>query len=210
MIRLVTQGFLLGLSMGTVCLFTCGPIYASYLMRQGGKGYGPALRNMLGIFVGRFIGYSIFGSLAGLIGTKAAIRNHPIMTVIAYLISGTFLVLTSISGRRGESGCSMPRVAKLTKQPALLGLATGINYCPPFLVALAYAVISGGIIVGTLFFVAFFFGTSVMMVPLFMFGVLPGRRTFRVIGVIASLVVAAWLFISAISIIAGFRGSGSG
>ncbi len=192
--------------MGTACLLTCGPIYASYLMQQGGKGYRLALRNVLGIFIGRFIGYSIFGSLAGLLGAKVAIRNRPIMMAIAYLLSASFLVITCISTRRGEDRCSLPRFMRLTKQPVLLGLVTGINYCPPFLVAFTKAMISGGVFLGTMFFVSFFFGTSVLMMPLVMFGGLPSKSTFKTIGVIASLVVAAWLFISAIFIIVRFLG----
>jgi|WetSurMetagenome_2_1015567.scaffolds.fasta_scaffold57775_2 sulfite exporter TauE/SafE len=192
--------------MGTACLLTCGPIYAAYLIQQGGKGYRLALRSMLGIFIGRFIGYSIFGSLAGLIGAKVAICNRPIMMAIAYLLSAAFLVVACISTRHDEGRCSLPRLMRLTRQPVLLGLVTGINYCPPFLVAFTKAIISGGVFRGTMFFVSFFFGTSTLMMPLFMFGGLPGRSAFRTIGVIASLIVAAWLFASAIFIIVRLLG----
>jgi len=200
------RGFLLGLSMGTACLLTCGPIYVSYLMQRSGKGFRLALKDILGILVGRFIGYSIFGSLAGLIGVKVAIRTRPVVVAVAYLLSAAFLVITCFSTWHGNARCGLPRFMRLTGQPVVLGLVTGINFCPPFFVAFTEAVISSGALVGMMFFVSFFFGTSSLMTLLFIFGGLPGKSISRTVGVFASLVVAAWLFSSAVVIIAQLLG----
>jgi len=113
--------------MGTTCLLTCGPIYGTYLLQQKGTGLRLAGGRILKILLGRFLAYSLFGSIAGLLGAKVTINHRPILIVIANFLCALLLVIVSILNWRDESGCSSPRYAFLTKNPMLLGIITGIN-----------------------------------------------------------------------------------
>ena len=67
--RFLIEGFLLGLSTGHICLATCGPIYAPYLMSYMRR---PVryVTAVLEISLGRFITYILVGAIAGIFGRQ--------------------------------------------------------------------------------------------------------------------------------------------
>jgi len=194
------RGFILGLTSGAFCLTACAPILVPYLLGEGKK-----IRADLGILcaflVGRLIGYLAFGAVAW----SAGALLHPVMSRFAMLIGATYLLLgvlmvvygitkprtlcaASVAGRvfRWRALAQPPFL------PAILGLLTGLNLCPPFLIAFTEAA-NGRTLAGSLlFFLAFFLGTSVFFVPFPVFGALRrypavqtvGRMTAVIVGVI--------------------------
>lgn len=197
---LLGQGFLLGLAMGTTCLATCGPIYGPFMLQRA-RGIGGSLRAMLGIFGGRFVAYALFGAAAGIVGAKTALLHRPYFTIAAYGLSAALLIASAFVSVRFERSCAAARWSRAAGSPFLLGAVTGINFCPSFLVALTKAVVAGGSWAGAVFFVFFFLGTSVYMLPLTALGLAGERKAFRLVGRIASIAVAGWLLYSAAAII---------
>jgi sulfite exporter TauE/SafE len=196
----LTQGFLLGLAMGTTCLATCGPIYAPFLLQRQ-RGIGGSVRALLGLFAGRFVTYAAFGIVAGFIGAKATILHRPMFRSSAYIIAAALLIVSTVININFEKRCVVSRWSRFIYNPFMLGAITGINFCPSFLVALTKAITLAGALAGMLFFVSFFIGTSIYMLPLSLFGVVANKKIFRTIGRVASIIVAIWLILSAVSVI---------
>ena len=186
--------------MGTTCLATCGPIYVPYLM-QYDKELPRTILRVLEISLGRFLMYAIFGLVAGAFGSKVPIDHRSIFTSIAYILLSIFLIASAISTFRIERTCTIFRWSKIVNRPLLLGFITGINICPPFLMALVRVVSIGGAIRGILFFVSFFVGTSLYIIPLSVVGAITTKKLFRNIGRVAAVVVGLWFLIAGIKIL---------
>ena len=67
MLTTLIEGFILGISTGTLCLVTCTPIYIPYLMSEDRK-FGRNFIKVFEISAGRFFSYIAFGALAGFLG----------------------------------------------------------------------------------------------------------------------------------------------
>jgi hypothetical protein len=68
----------------------------------------------------------------------------------------------------------------------VLGLLTGLNFCLPFLMAVAGAADTGSLAGSLLFFVAFFAGTSVYFLPAPFIGLLRGAAFMSTVGKMAA------------------------
>ncbi len=165
MLETIITGWTLGLSIGTTCLVTCMPIYLPYLLSEERKGFYNFLI-ILEISVGRFISYAIFGAVVGFLGTQIPDNIRILFTCIAYILFSIFLIGTVFRVERHHKGCAVPKVVNLTKSPFMLGILTGINLCPAFMLMLSKALDIGGAISGMLLFIAFFFGTTMYIIPL--------------------------------------------
>lgn len=187
----ISEGFLLGLATGHLCLATCGPIYAPYLIQKE-KNAKSGFRTVMEISVGRFISYALFGLIAGYLGLKISGINRQWFTSAAYIMFSVYLIVTAFRTRNHEKGCPMKKWSKFTEWPVVLGLVTGINFCPAFLIALTKAVDISGPVSGMLLFIAFFAGTNIFLLPFSFLGILGKQKMFRNIARIASVVVAVW------------------
>lgn len=191
------DAFLLGLSMGGVCLGTCCPILAPYLLGEGKT----VARNFLdlGLFlIGRLTGYLIFGVLAWTMG-KVFLESTVIRSCLigsAYIILSA-LLLTYVLIRSRHSLCPsfLHRLGTDPDRethgfiliPAFGGLVTGISLCQPFLLAFLNAANQQSLAASVYFFFMFFLGTSIF----FLFVPLMGyARRFQVLKSIGKLAVA--------------------
>jgi hypothetical protein len=120
---------------------------------------------------------------------------------VAYVLFSGMLILSAFRTRRKEQGCQVARWARFSDSPFLLGIVTGVNFCPSFLIALTNAVDLSGPVSGMLLFIAFFAGTNLFIFPLVIFGVMGNKKLFRTIGIIASLAVATWFTTKAVKTI---------
>lgn len=166
---MVIQALLLGLSTGLYCATACFPLLLSALFtRNAGPWKGPAAG--IGQFlVGRLAAYALVGAVAGLAGRFAA-GFHGIpgaVVALVYAVSGALMAAQGLA----ESFPHAKACAAMSKgfrNPAfmpLLGFLTGINICPPFVLAFSAAVDLGGVLRSVLFFALFFLATSIYMVP---------------------------------------------
>ncbi len=200
MLSYLSEGFLLGIATGTSCLATCGPIYAPYLMQYE----RPLLRNLLALMeisAGRFATYLLIGLLAGLLGHSIPLDYKEWFTAIAYISFSLFLVLTAFRTQRREQCYTTGAWYAFVDRPLVLGLLTGINFCPSFLLALTKAVDLSGPLSGMIFFAAFFVGTSLFLVPLSFFGLFGKQKLFRSVARLGAVVIGIWFIIQSILII---------
>jgi sulfite exporter TauE/SafE len=196
MIATLTQGFLLGLATGTTCLATCGPVYAPYLM-QYGRSLPKSLLAILELSAGRFFSYLVVGAAAGLLGRQVHFEGKGLITAAGYSLFSVFLLVTAFRTYRRDCCCPTGRWAGIIDRPLVLGILTGINICPPFLLALTKALSGSGPAAGMTLFAAFFIGTSIWLLPIAVFGVLGERRLLRSIARWGAVAVSVWFFILA-------------
>ncbi|MBN2430913.1 MAG: sulfite exporter TauE/SafE family protein [Acidobacteria bacterium] len=173
------EGFLLGLSTGTSCLAFCAPVLLPYFVAEAHS----HKRNLgaLGIFLlGRLTGYLIFAVLAWAVGwlllqpsADREIIFGAARLVLALLLIGygfglfhpaCAVAADTSRGNRFQRRWGVPL-------PLWLGLLTGLSLCPPFLLALTETAQSPSLGHSLLFFLAFFAGTSLFLLPLPLAGV---------------------------------------
>jgi sulfite exporter TauE/SafE len=194
----LAEGFLLGLSTGISCLATCGPVYTPYLMQYERN----LIKNLLVVFelcAGRFLAYLVVGAAAGILGKHIDFDGMGYITASGYILFSLFLLLTVFRTHRKEHHCYIDKTKKTTflDRPVVLGILTGINFCPPFLLALTKAFEGSGPVAGMLLFSSFFAGTTLFLLPLSAFGILGSKPVFRMIARWGAVSVSIWFLILA-------------
>lgn len=196
MIATLTEGFLLGLATGTTCLATCGPVYAPYLM-QYDRSLPKSLLAILELSAGRFLSYLVVGAAAGILGRRVDFEGKNLITAAGYCLFSVFLLVTAFRTRQHDRCCPTGRWAGIVDRPLVLGILTGINICPPFLLALTKAFSGSGPSAGIALFAAFFIGTSIWLAPIAAFGLLGAQKFFRTIARWGAIAVSIWFLIQA-------------
>jgi len=181
----VINGFLLGLSTGIFCLSYCAPIFLPQLMSQKDKlkGWGVFIKFNLG----RLVAYIIFGAVFGWLGAEHHSQFLQYFTRWIIIILSILLILYGL-------GLTLPKLkwcawTKKIQLPFVSGFLLGINICPPFLLALTYNFQQAGIISGVIFFIMFFIGTTVYLIPLTFFGLLTNKKWIRQSARLAAIIV---------------------
>jgi sulfite exporter TauE/SafE len=192
----LTEGFLLGITTGTTCLATCGPIYAPYLM-QYERNWWRAMLALMEISAGRFITYAGVGIIAGLLGSTIAEVNRDLFTAIAYILFSVFLLVTTFRTNKKDKCCTTGKWSSFVDRPVILGILTGINFCPSFLLAATSAIDSSGPMGGFYLFASFFVGTTIFLLPVSFFGMFGIKRQLRLIARIAAVVISVWFLTQA-------------
>jgi hypothetical protein len=171
----------LGLASGPACLAACGPVLVPSLL-AGRAGFLPNLRT-IAVFLGtRLLGYLLFALVAWELGALASmlIKPHPHLIGLVYVLMAGVLAWYAYSVRRNCAGSCSPsklvtiggavdesgNTQKGIAGVAMLGFLTGLNFCPPFVVAGIRAAELGSLSGALLFFAVFFAGTSIWFVPI--------------------------------------------
>jgi sulfite exporter TauE/SafE len=199
------EGLLLGLAVGTSCLATCAPVLVPVILGEGHR-IGPNAIVLVQFLAGRLVGYLLFGLLAwcvgGLLSDDIAWRAP--LFAMTYVVLAVLLFCYALARLRHTPGkpamCCPgkdgPLRARLMRHPALLpvslGLFTGLNLCPPFLLAFAAAAETASLAGSLAFFAAFFVGTSVYFVPMPLLGVLRNVSSLQTIAHLAAILVAVY------------------
>lgn len=188
------QGFLLGLSSGGACLSMCAPVLVPYLMGEGsGVGRSAAVAGQF--LFGRLAGYLCFAVIAWAINASLAglSAHRDLIMGCTYLPLAALMILYGLGRIRSEcaAGRIGGRLDALRRDRRLLfivlaGLLTGLNFCPPFLTAIAGAADTGTLAGSLLFFTAFFAGTSLYFIPTPFIGLLRGAAVMSVVGKMAA------------------------
>ena len=164
------DAFLLGLSSGATCLASCAPFFMPVLAIEGGSGRAHR-SGIMGLFLaGRLVSYVAVGLLAGSLGALAAgflapAVDHALLRT-GWALGGLVLLAGGLAGFENHAFC---RHLAAREKPSLsafaLGIAAGLNICPPFIAAAGRAA-ALGTLGGAAYFALFFVGTSVWMLPL--------------------------------------------
>lgn len=202
----ISEALLLGLATGPVCLATCGPVVAPWMLAQPG-GMRRQSRQ-LGLFLAaRLVGYLAFAVAAWLVGSAVPRawegRGWPLAVVDLLLAAamGSWALgwPRRKCGSRAEETLvqigqplGSPKIASQRVSALSLGFLTGINFCPPFLAAGVRAGQLNHLGSALVFFAAFFFGTVVWFAPMAALGLV--RRTSAVLAVarMTALLLALW------------------
>jgi len=205
----IIKGLMLGLASGAVCAAYCGPVLIPYLLSRGQN----VLNNLLNILYfmgGRLAGYLLFAAAAWAVGFAVMknLANQGAVFGIIYIALAILLVFYGF--RSSDGGCSGGRLKFISEKldaknqavfPATLGFLTGLNLCPPFLLAFTEAARTGTLWRSLLFFAAFFAGTSVYILPLAVLGLAKRIEAMRYIGRLAAGVTGVYyLFLGIFSI----------
>jgi sulfite exporter TauE/SafE len=164
------DALILGFSSGATCLASCAPFIVPLLAVEGSSGRLRRLGFMGSFLAGRFLAYIAVGLLVGSLGAFASGFLSPdvdrILLRSGWAIGGLVLLGGGLAGFEGHALCS--RLAA-KERPGLsslvLGLAAGLNACPPFIAAASRAAELGAF-GGALYFALFFVGTSTWIVVL--------------------------------------------
>ena len=203
------EALVLGLATGPVCLASCGPVVAPWMMVQP-KGLRPHTRQMSLFLAARLAGYLVFAAAAWLAGAAiprqftgrswlfGAVELFLAAALVAYAVGWPHSHRASpkpnnLLVRIGEPPRARPSGA------LALGFLTGINLCPPFLVAGVRAAQMASLPMALLFFSCFFVGTAIWFLPFLSLGFL--QRTPAVIAVarMVAALLACWYGFSGIS-----------
>ncbi len=203
MFKTFTEGFILGLTTGTVCLVSCTPIYLPFIISEK-RSISKNFLKVMEISAGRFFSYLSFGALAGWLGGNIATIDRNLFTGIAYILLTVFMLLSFFRLTRKEKSCHIPKFVNVTRSAFLLGIFTGINFCPSFLIALSKAIDLAGPLSGILLFFGFFVGTSLFLIPLAFTGFLSKMKLMKVIARYASIAIALYFLYSGIHKIKDF------
>lgn len=185
LVEAISQGLLLGLSTGVFCLFTCAPVFVPFVLSEERK----LQRSLLAVgelAAGRLIAYLLFGLIVGLLGTQL---SGPWLNkaIGAAMILLSIAMLAFVAVRRWPHFGLCRAGSKYVNYPVLFGFLTGINVCPPFLLAMSAALSFGSIAGSVLLFGGFFAGTSVYLALLVPLGLTARSENIRVIGLLTAV-----------------------
>jgi len=196
------QGFLLGLSIGTVCLAYCAPVLVPYLLGEGKS----VMRNvslLAQFLLGRLAGYLLFGVLAWMAGSFVVKATGPREIVFGLLYMALAILLLVYGFGKVKTHCAAESSDTLVRRlssrwPALLplifGLLTGLNLCPPFLLAITGAAETGSLWGSIWFFLMFFLGTALYFIPIPFLGTLRRMSALQTVGKFAAGLIGLYYF----------------
>jgi hypothetical protein len=194
---------LLGFSSGLVCLAACGPVLLPWLASEGAgpRGTGALLARFL---AGRLAGYLAFATAAWALGLALplpAAPNAVLFGTVHLALAAALASYAFMTPRPGTGACpgGLPagRLRALAARfrglgPVVLGLLTGLNLCPPFLVAGVRAAQRHSLSGALEFFAVFFAGTLVWFLPFLGLGFVRRFTGLRVVARFTTALVAAY------------------
>jgi sulfite exporter TauE/SafE len=198
----ISEGLLLGLSTGVICVAYCGPVLVPYLMGEGNTVRENTLRVSL-FLAGRLIAYAIVGVLAALLGKlflQPSVAKDLVMGIMYIALSCLLIAYGFYRFKEICLGRVQHSIQKKVGQgfvnvvPVIGGIATGLNLCPPFLLAITRAMDTGDVTGSVLFFMMFFTGTTVYFVPFPFIGFFRRQHVFRIIGKFAAIITGLLYF----------------
>jgi hypothetical protein len=160
---------------------------------------------------GRLAGYIVFACgawVAGIMAAEAGILREAVFGA-AYVVLSVLLAVYVCS--RPDKSCVFGKKRKFLaavgiSNPRLIapaaGFLTGVNVCPPFLLAFTGASDAGSLRGSIIFFASFFAGTALYFLPVPFVGRFRSDKL-RMLGVMSALVVAAYYFIRGLIMFSG-------
>jgi sulfite exporter TauE/SafE len=196
------EGFFLGLSTGMVCIAYCGPILVPYLLGEG-KGLKKNTAAVAYFLSGRLLAYLLVGLLVGFLGKiilqSSALKNYILASAFLFLsvlliVYGFYRFGEVCLGKKSRNVLKKTRLHWPVLVPAAGGFVTGMNICPPFLLAITSALGTINISQSIWLFFMFFLGTSVYFIPFPFLGLLQRQQVLKIIGKFAAILTGLYYF----------------
>lgn len=201
------ESFMLGLSTGAACLFSCGPALIPYLL-----GERQNLRKSylyLGKFLsGRLTAYLLIGMLVGVLGQSFALNDKSMYFGIAYCLLAIMMIAYGF--HRFKQICLGVVKRKVEKKmsgglsafiPFASGFLASLNICPPLLLTISSASTAGDVKGSIATFVLFFAGTVVYFLPLPAAAIFRRNQALQIIGKYAAIIAGVMFFYKGIIVI---------
>ncbi len=196
-ISFLIGGLIAGLSVGALCLSTCSCLLIPMFLSER-QSLRKSFFTFLTFSAGRLLAYVIFGAVAGWVGSEFSSFPWFNWVIAAGYLAAALFLLHYIN--RDSHSCDLEKKSNKFKKksiPFFLGVTTGLNFCPPFVIAATVAVQTRSALWGSLFFFTFFLGTSVYLFPLIFAGALTRWTIWRKIGKLAGTIVGfVYIFIA--------------
>lgn len=211
------EALVLGLASGPACIASCGPVLVPSMLAEL-PGLRPNVRYLSLFLVSRLLGYLLFAVVAWELGALASMLPAPraLIMGLVYVLLAAVLVWYAWSARRT---CARPcpesklvtigeRRDRRVAGAAALGFLTGLNLCPPFVVAGVRAAGLGSLAAALLFFACFFVGTSLWFVPFAGLSCVVRNEAVTTIARMAMVLVALYYIALGIGLLLGRKGYG--
>ncbi len=205
------EALVLGLATGPVCLASCGPVVLPWMLVQP-QGMRLHSRQLVLFLAARLAGYLVFAAAVWLVGSSIPHawtgRSWLIGGIQVLLAAGLVVYAAGWPRRRCALANTTSGIVQIGDAPRpwrsgamALGFLTGINLCPPFLVAGVRAAQLPYLSASLLFFFFFFVGTAIWFLPFLSLGLV--RRTPAVVTVarMVAVLLACWYMFSGVSIL---------
>jgi len=205
------EALVLGLTTGPVCLASCGPVVVPWILvqPQGVRVHG---RQLLLFLAARLAGYLVFAAVAWYAGSlipRSWSGRSWFFGCIELVLAAALVVYAvgwphwgCVPARRSSALVQIGEAPRPRPSGALaLGFLTGINLCPPFLVAGVRAAQLAHLSAALLFFAFFFVGTAIWFLPFLSLGFLKRTPAIVTVARIAAVLLACWYGFSGVSIL---------
>ena len=201
-LRVAAEAFVLGLAAGPACLVVCGPVVLPWALTQP-QGLTRQAKRLYIFLAGRLAGYLAFAILSWSIGAAipASWAARPWIYGMVELALATALLVYSAGWPHPRCQLVEPiegliQIGPKPRRPPsgalVLGLLTGINLCPPFLVAAVRAAQLSSLVLALVFFTSFFAATAVWFTPVLSLSWIRRSRALVTVARMISLLLAAW------------------
>ncbi len=200
--NIIIEAFLLGISTGVYCFSQCGIVLVPYIFSEENTKIKDNSIAVFKFLLGRFFAYLLIGALIGFLGQTV---NDGFLTIpesilgkivgVSYITLSLLLILNATSHlkKNGNYCRKYNRYKTYLHLPVILGLITGINVCPPFLLAATKVFELGNTVSGMLFFLVFYVGTSLFLLPFSFSGVFKKIEGIKTIAQFTSVMVGIYL-----------------
>lgn len=203
------QAFILGISNGAVCIAYCAPVLIPYLFGEG-KGVWQNFSIAAQFLSGRLLGYLLFGVIAWAVGQAIVltsawrdliIGSADIVLAVFLFLYGFFKIGTTCAAEQASRRLQKVNTWWPFMLPATIGLFTGLNFCPPFLLAFTNAAGEANLFRTLLFFFLFFLGTSIFFIPFPFVGTLRRINVLMIIGKLAAGIMGIYYFYTGLMLV---------
>jgi sulfite exporter TauE/SafE len=202
---MIIRGLVLGFSAGIFCIGFCYPVLAPLMLSKQEAGFKSSVISLAIFILGRLVAYLLFGAIFGLVG--GMISSLPsfrsVVLPIAYLILGILMILYGIvtSFPHWAMCRSLDRYFQNRKSNLIFGFLTGINICPPFLLAITTATDLGKPWYGIVFFFFFFLATTVYLLPFLFSGFINKFKDIRIAARVVAVISGLWFIYRSLEVI---------
>lgn len=202
---MIIRGIVLGFSAGIFCIGFCYPVLAPLMLSKQEAGFKSSVISLAVFILGRLVAYLLFGAVFGLVG--GMISSLPtfrsVILPIAYLVLGILMILYGlVTSFPHCSVCrSFDKYFQNRKSNLIFGFLTGINICPPFLLAITTATDLGKPWYGIVFFFFFFLATTVYLLPFLFSGFINKFKDIRIAARVVAVISGLWFIYRSLEVI---------
>lgn len=201
MTEVIINGVMLGLSTGISCLGYCSPLFVPYLLSEKTEFKTNVLR-VSEFLSGRLLAYILWGFMIGKFSDYIESDYMKKVSVYAILFSSILLITYGMMKNFPQlKFCQKLEHTKgIHRFPLLLGITVGLNICPPFVMGISYLLNVGKVRESMIFFIFFFLGTSVYMIPYIFLNLFSSIERIQYVARVTAIVSGVWFFIYAITL----------